>query len=75
MRILGIDPGLSGAFVILDNGTPIEWGTMPVMVEGTNKRVNGAALAAQWRWEPPPDWNFASASGEASTWCFAFHAS
>ena len=49
MRILGIDPGLSGAYVLLENGTPIEWGTMPVMVEGSNKRVNASALASQWR--------------------------
>ena len=49
MRILGIDPGLSGAFVILENGTPIEWGLMPTMAEGKNKRVNGAALASLWR--------------------------
>lgn len=49
MRILGIDPGLSGAFVILEDGVPIEWGLMPTMTEGTNRRVNGAALAALWR--------------------------
>lgn len=49
MRILGIDPGLSGAFVLLENSTPIEWGLMPTMTEGTNRRVNGAALAALWR--------------------------
>ena len=49
MRILGIDPGLSGAFVLLENGTPIEWGLMPVMVEGSNKRINASALASQWR--------------------------
>ena len=42
MRILGIDPGLSGAFVLLEDGTPIEWGLMPVMMEGSNRRVNGA---------------------------------
>jgi crossover junction endodeoxyribonuclease RuvC len=49
MRILGIDPGLSGAFVLLEDGTPIEWGLMPTMVEGSNNRVNGASLAALWR--------------------------
>lgn len=49
MNILGIDPGLSGAFVLLEDGAPIEWGTMPIMVEGSNKRVNGAALASLWR--------------------------
>lgn len=49
MRILGIDPGLSGAFVLLEDGAPIEWGLMPTMAEGSNNRVNGAALAAMWR--------------------------
>lgn len=49
MRVLGIDPGLSGAYVLMEDGEPIEWGTMPVMLEGSNKRVNAASLAAQWR--------------------------
>lgn len=49
MRVLGIDPGLSGAFVLLEDGKPIEWGTMPTMAEGSNKRVNGAALASVLR--------------------------
>jgi crossover junction endodeoxyribonuclease RuvC len=49
MRILGIDPGLSGAWVVLDDKTPIEWGTMPVLIEGTSKRINASALSAQWR--------------------------
>ena len=49
MNILGIDPGLSGAFVVLEDGKPIEWGVMPIVVEGTSKRVNSTALAAIWR--------------------------
>jgi crossover junction endodeoxyribonuclease RuvC len=49
MNILGIDPGLSGAFVVLEDGVPIEWGVMPIVVEGTSKRINGTALAAIWR--------------------------
>ena len=49
MRVLGIDPGLSGAHVLLENGVPIEWGVMPVMVEGTSKRINGASLASLWQ--------------------------
>jgi crossover junction endodeoxyribonuclease RuvC len=49
MNIMGIDPGLSGAFVVLEDGTPIEWGIMPIVVEGTSKRVNGTHLAAIWR--------------------------
>ena len=49
MRILGIDPGLSGAFVLLEDGTPIEWGLMPTMAEGKNNRVNASALASLLR--------------------------
>lgn len=49
MRVLGIDPGLSGAFVMLDGKEVIEWGLMPTMVEGSSNRVNGAALASLWR--------------------------
>jgi crossover junction endodeoxyribonuclease RuvC len=49
MRILGIDPGLSGAWVLLEDGQPIEWGLMPTIVEGSNRRVNGYALAREWR--------------------------
>lgn len=49
MRVLGIDPGLSGAFVVLDGKEVIEWGLMPTMVEGSSNRVNGAALASLWR--------------------------
>lgn len=44
---IGIDPGCSGAIVILDaQGTPIEWGPMPVLKVGSNTRVNAAALAS-----------------------------
>lgn len=49
MNILGIDPGLSGAFVVLEDGKPIEWGVMPIVLEGSSKRVNSTALAAIWR--------------------------
>ena len=49
MRVLGIDPGLSGAYVLLDDGVPVEWDVMPTMVEGSHNRVNAASLAAQWR--------------------------
>lgn len=45
MRIIGIDPGATGAIVLLDNGQPIEWMAMPVMKIGTATRVNGAELA------------------------------
>lgn len=49
MRVLGIDPGLSGAYVLLEDGLPIEWDVMPVMLEGSNKRVNAVALARAWK--------------------------
>ena len=44
--ILGIDPGASGALVVLDSqGQPIEWMRMPIMKEGSATRVNGLAVA------------------------------
>ena len=49
MRVLGVDPGLAGAFVLLEDAQPIEWGVMPTKVEGSNKRINASALAAVWR--------------------------
>lgn len=42
--VIGIDPGLSGAIVLMQNGAPIEWLLMPTMKSGTTNRVNGAAL-------------------------------
>ena len=45
MRILGIDPGSSGALVLLEDGMPIEWMLMPTMKVGSATRVNGAAVA------------------------------
>ncbi len=44
MKVLGIDPGLSGAAVILENGEPIEWIIMPTMKVGSTNRVNAAEL-------------------------------
>jgi len=46
MRILGIDPGLSGALVILEETQPIEWMRMPTYMVGKSNRVNGAAVAS-----------------------------
>lgn len=46
-RVIGIDPGASGACVLLEGGQPIEWLRMPTMKEGKTTRVNGAALA-EW---------------------------
>jgi len=44
MRVLGIDPGASGAIVLLEDGQPIEWTEMPTTKIGTATRVNPAAL-------------------------------
>ena len=44
MRVLGIDPGASGALVLLEKGQPIEWVAMPTTKIGTATRVNAAAL-------------------------------
>lgn len=43
---IGIDPGLSGAVVAIQNGQPIEWIRMPTYQIGSHKRVNCAALAS-----------------------------
>jgi len=45
MRVLGIDPGASGALVLLEDGQPIEWTEMPTVKIGSATRVNAAALA------------------------------
>jgi len=45
MRVIGIDPGATGALVMLENGAPIEWEEMPVVKIGSTTRVNGAAVA------------------------------
>jgi crossover junction endodeoxyribonuclease RuvC len=44
MRTLGIDPGATGAMVLLEDGQPIEWAEMPVNKIGSTTRVNAAAL-------------------------------
>jgi len=43
---IGIDPGLSGAIVVLQDDLPTEWYRMPTMKTGSANRVNAAALAA-----------------------------
>jgi crossover junction endodeoxyribonuclease RuvC len=44
--LIGIDPGISGAIVILGAGmTPIEWLRMPSLKVGKASRVDCAALA------------------------------
>lgn len=42
---IGIDPGSSGAMVVLADGEPIEWEMMPTVKLGEKTRVNGAAVA------------------------------
>jgi crossover junction endodeoxyribonuclease RuvC len=45
--LIGIDPGISGALVLLGkDGQPVEWELMPVLKVGKSSRVNAAALAA-----------------------------
>lgn len=49
MRI-GIDPGASGAIVVMDDAFRlIEWTTMPTIKIGAQTRVNGAEVAAMLR--------------------------
>jgi crossover junction endodeoxyribonuclease RuvC len=45
MRVIGIDPGASGAIVMLEDDTPIEWTLMPTVKVGSASRVNASALA------------------------------
>jgi crossover junction endodeoxyribonuclease RuvC len=40
MRVLGVDPGINGALVILEDLQPIEWLHMPTYLIGTHNRVN-----------------------------------
>jgi crossover junction endodeoxyribonuclease RuvC len=44
MRILGIDPGINGALVVIEDGQPIEWLHMPTYMVGKANRVNCSAL-------------------------------
>ena len=44
-RVLGIDPGISGAVVLLEGEQPIEWNLMPSIKVGKASRVDAAALA------------------------------
>jgi crossover junction endodeoxyribonuclease RuvC len=46
MLKIGIDPGLSGAIVVLFYGTPVSIMRMPTMKMGSANRVNASALAA-----------------------------
>ncbi len=43
---IGVDPGGSGAIVVLEDGNPVTWLNMPLIKVGTSTRVNGAHLAS-----------------------------
>jgi len=45
MLVIGIDPGASGAVVMLEDEMPIEWMAMPVYKVGSATRVNASELA------------------------------
>jgi crossover junction endodeoxyribonuclease RuvC len=45
MRVVGIDPGASGALVMLEDGQPIEWMLMPTIKVGSATRVNASGVA------------------------------
>lgn len=45
MLILGIDPGLSGAFAILDDGKLTHVADLPTMGEGASRMLDSGALA------------------------------
>lgn len=42
---IGIDPGSSGALVVLEDAKPVAWLNMPLIKIGTNTRVNAAHIA------------------------------
>jgi crossover junction endodeoxyribonuclease RuvC len=45
MRIIGIDPGATGALVLLEDGKPIEWTAMPTIKIGSATRVAASELS------------------------------
>ena len=45
-RLIGVDPGASGALVLMEDGVPIEWMLMPTSKVGSAARVNGSSVAA-----------------------------
>ena len=49
MRVVGIDPGCSGAIVVLNGGGVEDYLIMPLIKVGSKSRVNGAAVAALLR--------------------------
>ena len=51
MRVIGIDPGITGALVLLEDGMPIEWIHMPTVKSAKSSRVNSVVLAEFLRQE------------------------
>lgn len=45
MLILGIDPGLSGAYAIVDGGKLVHVADLPTMGEGARRMIDSGALA------------------------------
>ncbi|QEL64754.1 hypothetical protein OTERR_12780 [Oryzomicrobium terrae] len=76
MLTIGIDPGASGAIVVLDEKhNLIEWELMPTMAVGSATRVNAAALAAFLRtFDAPRAFleNVGAMPGQGVTSMFAF---
>lgn len=76
---IGIDPGVSGAIVLLDDKLqPAEWLRMPVMKEGKASRVNASELVRYidaWRFNNDLTAYVESVhafSGQGVTSCFNF---
>jgi crossover junction endodeoxyribonuclease RuvC len=44
MKVFGIDPGATGAIVLLEDDEPIEWMIMPTYKVGSATRVNASEL-------------------------------
>jgi len=56
MRVIGIDPGISGALVVLEDGVPVEWLRTPIWWQGKHNRVDPYALGD---WLKAVTWNTA----------------
>lgn len=53
MIIFSVDPGLTGAWAVIADGTPLIVGDMPVSGEGSRKRVSANVLAGFMRSAAP----------------------
>lgn len=47
MLILGIDPGIRGAFALLQNGKMISYGKLPILGKGKEKKILDLTLIRQ----------------------------